>query len=51
MRGFVIESELGETGRKILAPPRAEGRVEFSKLGHPVGLSGPAPTPRKWVKL
>jgi len=37
-----IESELDETGRKILAILQKEGRMPFSTLGHHVGLSAPA---------
>jgi len=37
-----IESELDETGRKILALLQREGRMPFSTLGRRVGLSAPA---------
>ena len=37
-----IESELDETGRKILAALQQEGRMPFSALGRKVGLSAPA---------
>lgn len=37
-----IESELDETGRKILAVLQHEGRMAFSALGRRVGLSAPA---------
>jgi len=37
-----IESELDETGRRLLAALQQEGRMPFSELGRRVGLSAPA---------
>jgi Lrp/AsnC family leucine-responsive transcriptional regulator len=37
-----IESELDDTGRRILAMLQREGRMPFSALGRRVGLSAPA---------
>ena len=42
MTSLSIESELDETGRRILTILQAEGRVGFSELGRRVGLSAPA---------
>lgn len=42
MKSLEIESELDETGRRILAILQAEGRIGFSELGRRVGLSAPA---------
>lgn len=41
-RRLRIESELDETGRKILATLQREARIPFSELGRRVGLSAPA---------
>ena len=37
-----IESEMDETGRRILAALQQDGRLPFSELGRRVGLSAPA---------
>jgi Lrp/AsnC family leucine-responsive transcriptional regulator len=42
MTSLSIESELDETGRRILSILQAEGRIGFSELGRRVGLSAPA---------
>lgn len=42
MESLPIESELDETGRRILTILQDEGRIGFSELGRRVGLSAPA---------